>query len=155
MFYVWLEPGIMRPEVLSEAVRHINRLLGQLSPHADRSITAQQLKDVTAADTRIITACRHDTQEISASPLICGMATLVPVMTLTRYIARVEDVVVDVEHRSRGIARAMLEKLIEEAKQAGFEQIDLTSQPAREAANALYLKLGFKRRDTNVYRLTL
>lgn len=155
MFYVWLEPKSMSPEVLAEAVRHINRLLKQLSPRADRSITSQQLVDVTAEDTRIITACEHSQQRGSVAPLICGMATLVPVLTLTRYIARVEDVVVDAGCRNQGIARKMLGRLIAEAQHAGFEQIDLTSNPAREAANALYLKLGFIRRDTNVYRLIL
>jgi hypothetical protein len=33
--------------------------------------------------------------------------------------------------------------------------IDLTSRPSREAANAMYLKMGFGRRETNVYRLSL
>lgn len=30
--------------------------------------------------------------------------------------------------------------------------MDLTSRPSRDAANAMYEKLGFRRRDTNVYR---
>jgi ribosomal protein S18 acetylase RimI-like enzyme len=33
--------------------------------------------------------------------------------------------------------------------------VDLTSRPAREAANSLYRKIGFVQRDTNVYRFTL
>jgi hypothetical protein len=31
----------------------------------------------------------------------------------------------------------------------------LTSRPDREAANRLYVRLGFVRRETNVYRRTL
>jgi hypothetical protein len=31
----------------------------------------------------------------------------------------------------------------------------LTSRPSREAANRLYLRLGFEVRDTNVYRFSL
>jgi len=30
--------------------------------------------------------------------------------------------------------------------------VDLTSRPSREAANRLYLKVGFEKRETNVYR---
>ena len=32
---------------------------------------------------------------------------------------------------------------------------DLTSRPSREAANRLYAGLGFEKRETNVYRLTI
>jgi ribosomal protein S18 acetylase RimI-like enzyme len=35
---------------------------------------------------------------------------------------------------------------------AGARTVDLTSRPGREAANRLYARLGFKRRETNVYR---
>ena len=31
--------------------------------------------------------------------------------------------------------------------------LDLTSRPSREAANRLYERLGFRPRDTKVYRL--
>jgi hypothetical protein len=33
--------------------------------------------------------------------------------------------------------------------------VDLTSRPEREAANRLYVRLGFAQRATNVYRFTL
>jgi hypothetical protein len=33
--------------------------------------------------------------------------------------------------------------------------VDLTSRPSREAANRLYPRIGFVRRDTNVYRFDL
>jgi hypothetical protein len=41
------------------------------------------------------------------------------------------------------------------AKDNKVQAAELTSQPAREAANAMYQKLGFEKRDTNVYRLNL
>ncbi|TGV79236.1 GNAT family N-acetyltransferase, partial [Mesorhizobium sp. M00.F.Ca.ET.149.01.1.1] len=33
--------------------------------------------------------------------------------------------------------------------------VDLTSRPSREAANRLYQRLGFQKRDSNVYRFSL
>jgi hypothetical protein len=33
--------------------------------------------------------------------------------------------------------------------------VDLTSRPDREAANRLYVRLGFAARTTNVYRFSL
>ena len=41
------------------------------------------------------------------------------------------------------------------AREIGADQVDLTSAPEREAANRLYQRLGFERRETNVYRLPL
>ena len=41
------------------------------------------------------------------------------------------------------------------AQELGYENINLTSSPSRIAANALYIKLGFELRDTNVYRKIL
>ena len=41
------------------------------------------------------------------------------------------------------------------AAAAGSRTVDLTSRPARRAANRLYVRLGFDQRQTNVYRKTL
>jgi ribosomal protein S18 acetylase RimI-like enzyme len=41
------------------------------------------------------------------------------------------------------------------ARAEGVRTVDLTSRPSREAANRLYQRLGFVKRDTNVYRYTL
>ena len=46
-------------------------------------------------------------------------------------------------------------QLAERAQAEGARTVDLTSRPDREAANRLYLRLGFARRETNVYRRTL
>ena len=69
--------------------------------------------------------------------------------------AIIEDVVVLDAYRGQGIGKELTLKLIEVAKKEGVLYIDLTSNPSREAANALYQKLGFDKRETNVYRLTL
>jgi len=39
------------------------------------------------------------------------------------------------------------------ARANGARTVDLTSRPARAAANRLYERLGFQLRDSNVYRL--
>ena len=48
-----------------------------------------------------------------------------------------------------------MEAVHAEAQRLGLRHVDLTSRPAREAANALYQSLGYERRETNVYRLRL
>ena len=44
---------------------------------------------------------------------------------------------------------------IDKARDAGAKRVGLTSRPSREAANSLYLSMGFEVRGTNVYRFTL
>jgi ribosomal protein S18 acetylase RimI-like enzyme len=41
------------------------------------------------------------------------------------------------------------------ARSAGARTVDLTSRPSRDAANRLYERLGFRRRESVVYRVVL
>lgn len=68
----------------------------------------------------------------------------------------VEDVVVDEKMRRRGIGEALVRHAIDLAREAGANGVGLTSNPQREAANQLYLSMGFELRRTNpyFYRLT-
>jgi ribosomal protein S18 acetylase RimI-like enzyme len=86
---------------------------------------------------------------------VIGMLTLAlfPIPTGTR--AWIEDVVVDVRARGRGVAAALTARALELAAGEGARTVDLTSRPDREAANRLYARLGFRRRETNVYRYEL
>ena len=68
--------------------------------------------------------------------------------------AYIDDVVIDEKFRKRGIATRLLEKTIAEAKKQQASYIMLTAHPAR-VANNLYEKLGFQKRESNVYRLYL
>ncbi|MBV6393910.1 MAG: hypothetical protein KPEEDBHJ_03155 [Anaerolineales bacterium] len=67
----------------------------------------------------------------------------------------IEDVIVDTSARGRGVGQALMQRAIELAKDKGAKNIALTSNPARAAANRLYVKLGFKKRETNAYQLNL
>ena len=83
---------------------------------------------------------------------IVGVATLAtfPIPTATR--AWVEDVIVDEGSTNQGIGRLLVDAMVDRARDLGCTTVDLTSRPAREAANHLYKKLGFEPRSTNVYR---
>ncbi len=86
---------------------------------------------------------------------IVGAGSLAVVLAPSGAHARIEDVVVDSNLRGKGIGAALTQTLLEHARRAGVKYVALTSNPRREAANALYLKLGFKRWETNVYRFDL
>lgn len=87
---------------------------------------------------------------------IVATATLSLLMTLWKgVVGHVDEVVVDAAARGEGVGRLLMEKLHQEAARLGVAHLDLTSRPAREAANALYQSLGYEKRNTNVYRLRL
>lgn len=65
--------------------------------------------------------------------------------------ATIESVVVSSKMRGKGLGRKMMEHLIEETARMKVDCIHLTSNPSRVAANALYQKMGFERKETNCY----
>lgn len=86
---------------------------------------------------------------------IVGVSTLAvfPIPTAVR--AWVEDVVVDQACSGRGIGAQLTEAMVARARQLGCATVDLTSRPDREAANHLYARQGFVRRETNVWRFVV
>ena len=69
--------------------------------------------------------------------------------------ATIESIVVSSKMRGKGLGRKLMEHLIEEAARMKVDCIHLTSNPKREAANALYQKMGFERKETNCYMKNL
>ena len=86
---------------------------------------------------------------------IVGSLTLAMFRIPTGLRAWIEDVVVDDAVRGRGIGDKLNREALDRARAAGATTVELTSRPSREAANRLYLRLGFERRETNVYRYSL
>ncbi len=83
---------------------------------------------------------------------IIGTITVVFVRIPTGVKAWIEDVIVDKEARGKGVGTAMIWHAIQIARKKRVEKVDLTSHPRRIAANKLYQKLGFEKRESNVYR---
>ena len=67
----------------------------------------------------------------------------------------IEDVVVDRHYRGNHIGQIIMDMALAKAKELNIKKVDLTSSPHRKAANALYLKMGFEKRNTNAYRYTI
>lgn len=136
-------------EITDEVTAAFERLIPQLSasnPPPDRDALAQMAADPNIA---LYLARDTDTSEV------VGTLTLAFFRIPTGLQARIEDVVVDQQARGRGIGELLTNAAIERARTAGAKAVGLTSRPAREAANRLYLRLGFEVRETNVYRLKL
>lgn len=82
---------------------------------------------------------------------IVGTLSLTVYRVPTGIRSIIEDIVVDERLRGQGIGEALMRRALEIAKEKGSAQVTLTSNPKREDANRLYLRLGFKRRETNAY----
>ena len=122
----------------------LNRLVPQLSSSA-KALSDADVVRMTADHDVVLFVAKYD-------DVIVGTLTLVVFAIPSGQRAWIEDVIVDGDVRGLGIGAALTKAAIEEGRRRGVRTIDLTSRPSREAANALYQKLGFEIRDTNVYR---
>ena len=86
---------------------------------------------------------------------VVGSLTLALYRIPTGLKAWIEDVVVDASARGHGVGAALNEAAIDEARRRGAKDVNLTSRPSRAAANRLYERLGFARRESNLYRYDL
>lgn len=136
-------------DIDDEVVGAFDNLIVQLSSSSPPP-GIDELSEMAANPNTVLFAAR-DTD----SGKILGILTLALFRIPTGLQARIEDVVVDDAARGEGIGRQLTREAIDRAKTAGAKAVGLTSRPAREAANRLYLAMGFEIRDTNVYRLKL
>ena len=131
----------------SELIEAFQRLTPQLSS-SNSGPTEDQLEAIVSSCASKLLVARFENR-------IVGSLTLVTFPIPTGIRAWIEDVVVDSDARGKGVGEALNVFALAEAKRLGAITVDLTSRPSREAANRLYQRLGFKARETNVYRFTL
>jgi ribosomal protein S18 acetylase RimI-like enzyme len=130
-----------------ELLAGLNNLLPQLSSNAV-ALSMLDVETMVSSDAAtLFVATDND--------VVVGTLTLIIFPIPTGVRAWIEDVVVDENARGLGIGEALTTAAVREARGRGVRSIDLTSRPSREVANALYRKLGFERRETNVYRFFL
>ena len=127
-----------------DVLKRINSLLPVLSEEI-QLLTYDKLFEIINSDNTTIFVAEENGE-------IAGMMTFVTYRIPSGLKAWIEDVVVDNSKQGKGIGIALIEKAIEYANQLNIIKIDLTTAPFRVAANALYQKIGFVKRETNVYR---
>lgn len=141
-----MEPIDVRPlrDPSDATVARLAELLAQLSSSA-LPLDRETLDRTLDCPTNTLLVAWHDGEPV-------GMLTLVafPIPSGTR--AWIEDVVVDERLRGNGIGAALTNEAIRVAREKGARTVDLTSRPSRVAANRMYQRLGFQKRDSTVYR---
>ena len=119
------------------------RLMPQLSPRLGAP-SREALRRVAGSETGALLAA-------VAGERIVGVLTLAWYDAPSGRKAWIEDVVVDVAARGCGAGDALVRAAVEHAARIGAGKVMLTSNPAREAARALYRKVGFEEVETTVF----
>lgn len=133
-------------EVTPEIVNAIKNLITILAePRCE--ITAQSLNKLIEDEESELIVAKDEHNNIVG--FLCLIIYTIP----STKKAFIEDVVVSESVRGQGYGKALVSKAIDLAQIKGAKYVDLSSNSKRIAANALYQKMGFIKRDTNYYRL--
>ena len=142
----------MQIDIVTQADEELYNAFQRLVPQLTNNNPPPSLNDLAALvrdSSSTLMIARNDHGEIVGALVL----TVYRVPTGIRSI--IEDVIVDNSARGQGIGEALMKRAIEIAREKGANNISLTSNPMRESANRLYLRVGFKKRETNAYQIKL
>ncbi len=138
----------MRVEIVDAATGELWEAFQRLTPQLTDNNPPPALDLLTAlvkSESSTLLVARADD-----GPIL-GAASLTVYLVPTGIRAIIEDVIVDSSARGQGIGEALVARCLEIAHAKGAPAVTLTSNPKREAANRLYQRMGFLRRETNAY----
>lgn len=141
----------MQVEEVIQATPEVHKGLARLLPQLNAQLpipTMERLQAIMADPASTLLVAR-DGEEI------VGTITLIIYTTPFWIKGRLDEVVVDESARGKGVGTALVKASLEIAREKGVEVVELQSGIQREAANRFYPSLGFKLRETNVYRIVL
>ncbi len=142
----------MQIDIVTQADEELYNAFQRLVPQLTNNNPPPSLNDLTALvrdSSSTLMVARKDSGEI------VGTLTLTVYRVPTGIRSIIEDVIVANSARGQGIGEALMKRAIEVAREKGASNISLTSNPMRESANRLYLRMGFKKRETNAYQIKL
>ena len=135
--------------------------LSSYTPHdlADLDVLMHELSATSFCNEELLNRALNDANVyvyvIRDERHIVATGTLCIKHTLEFTIADIESVVVSSKCRGRGCGKELMTAMVEAAKKINVHHIQLTSNPARVAANQLYQELEFERYETNCYKRIL
>ncbi len=130
-------------EVTPELIAAMKRLVPQLTVKMPPG--EAELKALVSSDASTLVIARDE------QGAIVGMACVSVYRVPTGVRAIIEDVVVEQASRGQGVGEALTRRCLNIARARNAAHVTLTSNAARDAANRLYVRMGFTLRDTNSY----
>ena len=146
--------GIKVPAPMQEAQE---RLLSRFHPENPPQASRLQAVINNESSALIFALLGDETDETTPwqatpSERYVGTLTLIGVESTTRLSGYIEHVVVDEAYEGRGIGGLLVAKALVVAESKNASRVDLTSNASKEAAQRLYEKMGFRKRETNNWR---
>jgi ribosomal protein S18 acetylase RimI-like enzyme len=145
------DPGLSETRIRIARADDLPELLALLEQLRERSapgVVWERAEDAHAA--RVLAAILTDDRRVflvaEAGGAVVGTADLVLVPNLThaaRPIAYVENVVVDRDHRRRGVGAALMAACKDRALEARAYKLQLLSNADRTEAHRFYERLGY------------
>jgi GNAT superfamily N-acetyltransferase len=142
---------MVRVDQVTEATPAIYAALERLLPQLNSRLpipTMERLRAIVGDPAVSLLVAREGEQ-------IIGTTTVIVYTTPFWIKARLDEVVVDEAARGKGVGEALVKASLDLARNKGVEVVELQSGLQREAAQRLYVRMGFKLRETNVYRIVL
>ena len=143
----------MRIEAVTEVTPQIHAALARLLPQLNSRLpvpSAERLQRIID-DPAVTLLVAKDGGEI------IGTSTVIVYSTPFWIKARLDEVVVDDSARGRGVGEALVKACLEIGRERGAEVAELQPGrgPERAVAHRLYERIGFKLRETDVFRIEL
>ena len=144
----------IRVEAVTEATTDVHDALARLLPQLNATLTppdmARLRRLVADPDVTLLVALDGD-------HLIVGTTTVIVYTTPFWIKARLDEVVVDNSARGQGVGEELVRAALAVARERGAQIAELQSGrgPAREAAHRLYERLGFRIRNSDLFRIVL
>lgn len=142
----------MQIDIVTKADNELYEAFQRLVPQLTDNNPPPALDDLSAllrdAASTLLVARNEDGE-------LVGALTLAVYRVPTGIRSIIEDVIVDISTRGEGVGEGLMLRAIELAREKGAGSISLTANPMRVAANKLYLRVGFTKRETNAYQIKL
>jgi GNAT superfamily N-acetyltransferase len=143
----------VRIEAASEPTPEVLKALERLLPQLNSTLPVPDMARLERllADPSVTLLLARDGEEI------VGTTTVIVYTTPFWIKARLDEVVVDASARGKGVGEALVLAALEVGRASGAQVAELQSGrgPARDAAHALYERIGFRIRDSDVMRIAL
>ena len=143
----------MRIEAVTKLTPAIQEALGRLLPQLNANLPVPDVDRFNRLlnDPDVVLLVARDGERI------VGTTTVIVYTTPFWIKARLDEVVVDESARGKGVGEALVKAALDVGRERGAQLAELQSGrgPARAAAHKLYERIGFKLRDTDVFRISL
>src|SRR6266446_515690 len=141
----------MRIEAVTQLTAEVHDALDRLLPQLNSKLTVpdgDRLRRLLDDPDVVLLIAREGKR-------IVGTTTVIVYTTPFWIKARLDEVVVDQSARGKGVGEALVRAALDVGRERGAQVAELQSGrgPAREAAHRLYERLGFRMRDTDVFRI--